>query len=73
MVSLLNKFVCLTIKSIKNRPGAVWHRALVTAESPTGLQLEWDVWEFKSDKRMLRHRTEAVPKSAITKLKTYRE
>ena len=71
--SLVDKFVTLQTKPIRNRAGAVWHRALVTAESSTGLRLAWKAWAFVNDKLVLREYTEAVSKSSITQLRTYRE
>lgn len=69
--SLVDKFVTLRTKPIRNRAGAVWHRALVTAESTTGLTLAWRAWAFVNDKLVLRDYVESVHKSSITQLRTY--
>lgn len=71
--SLVGKFVAVTVRPIKNRPGAVWHRALVTAESKTGLQLSWRASSFEGGELVMRDRSETIPKSAITRLRTHRE
>ena len=73
MVSVLGKYVAVVVRPIKNRPGAVWHRALVTAESRTGLQLSWTASSFENNELVMRDRSETIPKSAITRLRTHRE